>query len=522
VQLHDYIRIARRWLPIALVLAVAAGVSSYALTKYAIRPLYTSTVTMEVELGVVGQPTSIDPTTNALFAQTEAQVASQGPNVRQAIGLAETETHVRPAPAVQNVQCQPSASTAIFSCSAASRDPVFAAAVANALATVFLQSEQAWEQSRYQAVLNRIVSLEKAATNAGDKTRYAALVQLETTTRLAAAQRAAIARVVSPAGPSYSPTNLHPTLNAELAFAIVLLLVGAVGIISDRLDESIRGTDVLKELTHLPILGIIPSSDTLRDKQFTQESLVVINSPRTPLAEAFRAARLGITFSLLDAPLRTLVVTSTSEGEGKSTIAANLAAAFAESGKSVILIDSDLRRRSLSPLVGARSAGLTSLLIGSANDPEQCFVNVGPNLRILPSGPLPPNPAAVVSSHRMTEVIDQLVPYADMLIIDSPPVLAASDTAILASQCDSTVLVVRPDRVKRRALLRTLDILASGRVRVAGIVANSIARSDKAYYGAFTYYDGENAASSGTAPPALRSDMRPGSEGRRDDRHGTA
>jgi capsular exopolysaccharide synthesis family protein len=482
VQLHDYIRIARRWLPIALVLAVAAGVSSYALTKFTVRPLYSSTVTMEVELGGAGQPTSIDPTTNAAFAQTEAQVASQGPNVSQAIGLAETVTHVRPAPAVQSVQCQASASTAIFSCSAASRDPVFAAAVANALATVFLQSEQAWEQSRYQAVLNRIVSLEKAATQAGDKARYSALVQLETTTRLAAAQRAAIARVVSPAVASFSPTNLHSTLNATLAFAMVLLLVGTVGIVTDRLDDSVRGTDTLKELTNLPILGILPSSDTLKDKRLTQTSLVLTVSPRTALAEAFRLARLGIAFSRLDAPLRSLLVTSTSEGEGKSTVAINLAAAFAESGKSVLLIDLDLRRSALSAIFDGHALGLTNLLLGATDNPEACFVQAAPNLRILPCGPVPPNPAEVVSSHRMAQLIERLQSYADMLIIDSPPVLAAADPAVLASHCDSTVVVVRPDRVKRRELLRALAILTSGHVRIAGLLVNGAAHVDSGYY----------------------------------------
>lgn len=490
MQLGDYVRIARRWLLIAMFLAGAAGAGSYLLTKIALKPLYTSKVTMEVQLGLATSQSSgsIDPSYSTQFAQTEAELAGQYPNVNQALAQAELAARVHPSLSEEktikhNVSCSASALTALFSCSVSAHSATFAAQVANALSAVFLRSEQQWEQSRYSSVLKRISAEEKQAIQAGNRTQYDALVRLEASARQAAAQQAAIARVVAPAIPPTGPSSPHPLLNGALACALVFLLVMGGGIIADKLDDSIRGEEELKSLTRLPLLGSIPALKPLRNKQPAPGSLVVVEAPRSPAAEAFRLTRTGISFSRIDDPPRVLLVTSAVQSEGKSTVAANLAVSFAEAGKSVVFVDLDLRRPSVAKIFDVPDVGLTNLLLDERANPSSYLLPTWvPNLHVLPSGPLPPNPAELISSQRMTRVMDHLKTEADLVIVDSPPVFAVADAVTATTLCDSVVLVVRLDRVKRRMLQRVLETLGSVGATPVGLVVNSLARPAHSYY----------------------------------------
>jgi receptor protein-tyrosine kinase len=238
------------------------------------------------------------------------------------------------------------------------------------------------------------------------------------------------------------------------------------------------------------LLGTIPSIDALKDKRLSPTSLVLSSDPRSSSAEAFRVARTGIAFSRIDDPPRRLLVTSTAQGEGKSTFAGNIACAYAESGKSTILVDLDLRRPSLSSLAPGRAPGFTNLLLDPDGDPETYLVpGPVPGLQIFPTGPLPPSPAEVISSHRMTEIIQRLHSLADVIVIDSPPILAAADAAITASHCDGVVLLVRPDRVTRRTVMRAVETLRTVGVPLVGLVVNGVPRSDNRYYSYGYYYD---------------------------------
>ena len=200
--------------------------------------------------------------------------------------------------------------------------------------------------------------------------------------------------------------------------------------------------------------------------------LVVASQPASPAAEAYRQLRTNILFTSPDEPLRTLLITSTSPEEGKSTTLANLAVTLAQSGSRVILADCDLRRPSLHTLFGvSQLPGLTNVLLTGGDFP---LVDTGiEGLQLLPSGPLPPTPAELVGSLRMREAMAQLRERADYVLFDSPPVLAVADARILATKVDAVVLVVRAGATKRDLAQRAKAQLEQVNAPLIGVVLNN-------------------------------------------------
>ena len=211
------------------------------------------------------------------------------------------------------------------------------------------------------------------------------------------------------------------------------------------------------------------------DNPNNRETLIALTNPRSPVAEAYRQLRTNIQFSTLDKPLRTLLVTSTSPEEGKSTTLANLAITIAQTGSTVILADCDLRRPTIHQLFGVKNGtGLTSVLIDSSAK-EFPFQDSGiPNLRLLPSGPLPPNPSELLGSRRMTELIDQLKEEADFVLFDSPPIVAVTDAAVLATKMDGVLLVIKAGTTKRELAKKAKDLLERVNANLLGVVLNNV------------------------------------------------
>lgn len=205
------------------------------------------------------------------------------------------------------------------------------------------------------------------------------------------------------------------------------------------------------------------------------EQLVTHFNPRSPVSEAYRQLRTNIQFSSLDKPLRTLLVTSTSPQEGKSTTLANLAVTVAQTGSSVLVVDCDLRRPTLQRIFGVRNdRGLTSMLLSDSLDVVPKLSTDVPGLSVLPSGPLPPNPAELLASRRMTEVIERLKNEAEMVIFDSPPVIAVTDAAVLASKLDGVLLVISAGKTKRDLAQRAKAMLDKVNARIIGVVLNNV------------------------------------------------
>jgi non-specific protein-tyrosine kinase len=223
--------------------------------------------------------------------------------------------------------------------------------------------------------------------------------------------------------------------------------------------------------------------------------LVTLTDPRAPASEAYRTLRTNLLFSSLDEPLETLVVTSAGPDEGKSTTLANLAVTMAQSGKTTLLVDCDLRLPSQHEIWNLDNAeGLTSAMLSESKTPKFSLHDVGvENLQILTSGPTPPNPADLIGSARMETIIGALKKKADVVLFDAPPVTAVTDAALLASRLDGVLLVLRAGGTRRDHAEQAKALLEKGKTRIVGAVLNDAPRDASLggyYYG---YYDSQQA-----------------------------
>jgi capsular exopolysaccharide synthesis family protein len=279
-----------------------------------------------------------------------------------------------------------------------------------------------------------------------------------------------------------------PTLTRTLIFSLALgLFLGfALALLLETMDDTIRRPDDITRDLNLRFLGVVPWTGD------PATGLVVINAPKSPPAEAFRTLRSNINFATLDQRPRTILVTSAGANEGKSVVAANLAAAYAQSGETVLLMDTDLRRPTQHHIFGVDGTiGITNLLMGELT-PEQAIQPSGVDrLAILASGPLPPNPAELLDSARMSALLEQLKGYANLIILDSPPAIVLSDALILASQVDKTLLVGAAGQVTRDAFDEMVRLLQHARGDLLGVVLNKLrlTQGDYYYYYYYYYYD---------------------------------
>ena len=214
-------------------------------------------------------------------------------------------------------------------------------------------------------------------------------------------------------------------------------------------------------------------------------NLITLQDPRSPAAEAFRTLRTNILFAALDKPIQTLIVTSPAPEEGKSATVANLAVTMAQAGHTTILVDGDLRRPSQHTLWNLpNEQGLTSMVLDESGQPPLQSVGVD-NLAVLTSGPLPNNPADLFSAKRMDNIIALLKSQAEYVLFDAPPVLAVTDTPLLASKLDALLLVIKAGSTRRDHAQRAKDLLQRANIRIVGVALSNAPRdtSMNSYYG---------------------------------------
>jgi non-specific protein-tyrosine kinase len=208
-------------------------------------------------------------------------------------------------------------------------------------------------------------------------------------------------------------------------------------------------------------------------------NLITLTDPRSPAAEAMRTLRTNLMFSSVENPVHTLVVSSPSKADDKSTLLANLAVTFAQSGNKTILVDADMRRPRQHELWGvANERGLTTMMLedSALSNPPLLDVQAVENLQLLPTGTLPPSPADLLSSQRMGEIIGLLKARAEYVLFDAPPVLAATDAAVLGNKLDGLLLVIRAGQTRREHAARARQTLERVNVRILGSVLTNAPR----------------------------------------------
>lgn len=216
-------------------------------------------------------------------------------------------------------------------------------------------------------------------------------------------------------------------------------------------------------------------------------SLISMTNPKSPIAEQFRTIRTNIQFSTVDDEIVSIIVTSSGPGEGKSTTAGNLAVVFAQQGKKVLLIDSDLRRPTAHfTFMSDNHIGLTNVLTRQATLHDAVKSTEQENLYLLTSGPIPPNPAELLASKGMKQLIEDAKREYDFVLFDTPPVLAVSDAQILSNAVDGVVLVINSGKTELESAKKAKDALEQSQARILGTVLNNKKRQDSHYY----YYYG--------------------------------
>lgn len=212
--------------------------------------------------------------------------------------------------------------------------------------------------------------------------------------------------------------------------------------------------------------------------------LIAQLNPRSPITEQYRTLRTNLQFSAIDHPLESILVTSTNPEEGKSMTAANLAIVYAQSGKKVLLIDGDMRKPTVHYTFRLNNLrGLSNVLIGDCEIEDAAASASIDDLDVMTSGPIPPNPAELLGSRRMLAMLDHAKTLYDIVIIDSPPTLAVTDSQVIAQIVDGTLLVIRSKQTEHEAAVKASEALQQGKARLLGTVLNDTEKtSDNSYY----------------------------------------
>ncbi|MEZ4337599.1 MAG: polysaccharide biosynthesis tyrosine autokinase [Sandaracinaceae bacterium] len=355
---------------------------------------------------------------------------------------------------------------------------------------------------------------------------YGLVLERSTQTNLTQMFRVTHARLLDRALEPQFPIGPNHTMNAAVGIGAGMVLGLLLAVVLTQLDRRLKSVEEV-EAMGITILGILPKMAEGEEANPPRPArrrsppkpsgrdLYVHTHPMSATAECMRTVRTNLVFMSADEPIKTLVVTSASPREGKTTVTTNLAISLAQSGKRTLIIDTDLRRPRIHRAFGASaSRGFTSVMVGEESLESVVVPTAVPNLDVLPSGPIPPNPSELFHSHRFLELVEEGLRRYDRLVFDSPPLGAVTDAAVLAPQLDATLIVVKAQMTTRDALRSALRQLRDVGANVLGGVLNDVdprrrgyaAGSDYYYYRREGYYYG---ADDDADPPSERGAEQP-------------
>ena len=501
------------WAWLIVLSVILAGGAAF-LVSLQMTPVYQATATLLVNQAPSSNSSEYAALlTSQRLAETYAQMLTTQPildGVVESLGL-----NVPPQSLKGYISVQPVRDTQLIRVSVQHTDPVLAAQIANAVVVNFAEYNKNFQASRYadtEASLSaqldelnqRIHDINQQLQAMGDdpaqelernklettlaqnQQLFASLLQTYESVRLAKAESTSDVVLVEPAAPPSRPIRPKVMQNTLLAAVVGGMLAVGLIFLLDAVDNTIKGPDDVARHLGLPTLGAIAHVK----RQNGDRKPVTITKPRSPVAESYRALRTNIQFASVDHPINTLLVTSVGPAEGKTTVASNLSVALAQGGNNVILLDADLRKPQLHQRMGMPNRkGLTSLFMRSSAHLDGAVQTTEvKNLYLITSGSLPPNPAELLGSERMDQILDQLKHRADVVILDTPPVLAVTDSVVLGKQVDGVLLVIKAGSTKIAAAQQTVNQLRRLNVNILGVVLNDIPTRGARYYYSNGYY----------------------------------
>lgn len=304
--------------------------------------------------------------------------------------------------------------------------------------------------------------------------------------------------IITPAELPTEPVSPKKALNLVLALVVGAVLGLGLALIAENLDDRLKSPEDVERLVGAPILGYIP---LVKEWKEGQPKLATLGESAAGAAEAYRTLKTNLRFVSLERPLRTILVTSPVAEAGKSTSAANLATALAQGGSKVVLVSGDLRRPSVHKFFGlTNSKGLLDLLNSEVALEDALQTGKVPNLRLLATGGLPPNPTEILGSERFARLLAQLRSLADFVVIDAPPVLGLGDTSAMASKVDGVLVVIRTNLVTKREVTHATDQLKKAGGKVVGCILNAVEANDGyGYYYQYYYTNYSTPTTNGSA-----------------------
>jgi capsular exopolysaccharide synthesis family protein len=514
LNLMQYVYLFWQWAwVIALACVLAAG-SAYVVSKRTTPVYQTSTRLLISDPPGMNSINYSQIVTSPTMAMTYSKMLTDRPVLQGVID--ELKLSVTPEKLAEVISVELVTNTQLVTISVEDTDPAQAVKIADSIARVFAVRISQLQAQRYstsrQGLEKQVTDMEAqlqdttaaiaTETDPNQKVQlesrltqyrqlYSNLVTSYEQVRLAEAQTTTNVVVSEPAALPLDPIRPKTMQNTLLAGVVgVLLAMGGIFAV-DALDDTFKNPDEIRQRFNLPILGMIASHPPIIGKTISQDQ------PRSPVTESFRALRTNITFAGVDRPIRRVLVTSATPQDGKTTVSTNLAVVLAQGEKTVVLIDGDMRRPQIHARFGLpNKRGLSDLFVNSVDDLSEYTQSCGvPHLTLITSGAIPPNPAELLTSKKMVQILDRLNQDHDLVLIDTPPVLSVTDAAALAPGMDGVILVARPGSTKLGAFSQTVEQLRGVGARILGVVLNDVEPKSRKYgyyynryYSKYAYY----------------------------------
>ncbi len=447
ISIKDYFSYLKHYI-FAFIIAIVVAISGVLVYDVAIKkPVYTTKTTVVIASSEEGKNSSTtlnDVNMSQKLTTTYSEIAKSDLVLNEVINTLGINADVKALS--KNVTVKPVDNTSILSISVKDLNPSEATKITNTIAAVF-------------------------------SSKITEIFKLDNVSQLSVAEEPT------------APSNNTTTRDVILAAVIAILIVAGFAFLRFYLDDTVKHSDDTEKIFGLVKAGRVSKIDLKKDDKNTTE-LIVKDSPKSIVSENIKSLRTNLQFTAIDKNLRTILVTSTNAGEGKSFIASNLAISFAQADKKVLLIDCDLRKGRVHRLFKiANKEGLSNLLTGDLRDAynyiRKTDIN---NLDVITCGTYPPNPSELLASRKNKRLIENLRSKYDLVILDGAPVGGLTDSVILSSLVDKTIIVTRDGATSKNDLMATKEALGKVGAKIAGVVFNAVNRKSSKYYSNYYYY----------------------------------